>query len=845
MADSNINIKISAKDEASKTLAGISQQLSGFGGAIKTVMGVAGVAIGISALVSGFKDVAKAGMEAERQMQLVTANLKSVGMDTAQVNEKIKSFSESMVQLGRDDEETALTLSKFIKVTKDTEKSMQLTKLASDLAASGFGSMEENASNLEKILAGRGSKALLQYNIKIKEGATLQEQLNAVAGKVTRTLGSFADLNTAEKLQVINIKVSNLKEALFNKFAPTLNMVLDVVVKVFDKMGNYVEGFSDIWSSVWNFIKTLLPPVLNAIQNVIISFINTATIFWNKYGNAIIEIIKAAWKIIGGVVTTALNNVASILNIAGALMSGNWDKIWVEFKNIVKRSWNTIIDVVTSGATIGAKALNSFFGWINEKAGKELFKITPPNFNFVEKLKFKIEETTSSFKVNTNTMKLDAKSMDDAFGKLKLDQNFNKLKVAANEATESQKKAINDLKEKIQELGGAYTDFVSAGKAELLSLSIENKAALKDITDSMDDTKKKLSDLLKEFNKSQADDTKSVAEQVVKTEQEIADLKIEIAKETDDIERDNKTKQLRKLEDAQRNYADFINSISADVVEARRRESLTDLERSIEDFKTKRILAQQEYDDKVAFLNKELSNLQDKFNIEKSLYQAKVDAINVMMKSAEELRRQEIVNTAKLTEDNIKKEMDMYKQLQDAISKTSAAKAASQVTQATQNTPTGSSSTVPAPPPAPAPAPSGGGGGGSTTTIVGGFSMPTTSIQRYAAAGGSDYYRFIGTNNVYETSTGRLISYNEAVQNNIWSKVKDIPRMAEGGIISKPTLVLAGERGKEAIVPLNKMAGAGVGGIIVNINGGNYLSQDAAEKMGDLIIRKLKNTLRI
>lgn len=47
----------------------------------------------------------------------------------------------------------------------------------------------------------------------------------------------------------------------------------------------------------------------------------------------------------------------------------------------------------------------------------------------------------------------------------------------------------------------------------------------------------------------------------------------------------------------------------------------------------------------------------------------------------------------------------------------------------------------------------------------------------------------------------------------------------------------------ETVVPA--MAGAGAGGITVNINGGMYLDEDSAEKIGDLIIEKLKTQIRL
>ena len=48
--------------------------------------------------------------------------------------------------------------------------------------------------------------------------------------------------------------------------------------------------------------------------------------------------------------------------------------------------------------------------------------------------------------------------------------------------------------------------------------------------------------------------------------------------------------------------------------------------------------------------------------------------------------------------------------------------------------------------------------------------------------------------------------------------VPNIPLLAEGGIVTGPTLAMVGEKGPEAIVPLNKAGG--FGGITINVNGG-------------------------
>lgn len=75
-------------------------------------------------------------------------------------------------------------------------------------------------------------------------------------------------------------------------------------------------------------------------------------------------------------------------------------------------------------------------------------------------------------------------------------------------------------------------------------------------------------------------------------------------------------------------------------------------------------------------------------------------------------------------------------------------------------------------------------------------------------------------------------------------KIPTIPLLANGGIITSPTLAMVGEGGEpEAVMPLSKLnqfAGAGAGGITVNINGGYYLSEDVARDLGEKIADILK-----
>jgi hypothetical protein len=56
-----------------------------------------------------------------------------------------------------------------------------------------------------------------------------------------------------------------------------------------------------------------------------------------------------------------------------------------------------------------------------------------------------------------------------------------------------------------------------------------------------------------------------------------------------------------------------------------------------------------------------------------------------------------------------------------------------------------------------------------------------------------------------------------------------LPRMAEGGIVSSPTLALIGEAGPEAVVPLDRMQSGG--GITINVTGGLATSAEIGESV--------------
>jgi len=73
---------------------------------------------------------------------------------------------------------------------------------------------------------------------------------------------------------------------------------------------------------------------------------------------------------------------------------------------------------------------------------------------------------------------------------------------------------------------------------------------------------------------------------------------------------------------------------------------------------------------------------------------------------------------------------------------------------------------------------------------------------------------------------------------------KKIFGMADGGIVTRPTLAMVGEAGPEAIIPLSRAGGMG-GGLTVILQGDFYADSEVAERWGNELARVIKNQLTL
>jgi len=97
--------------------------------------------------------------------------------------------------------------------------------------------------------------------------------------------------------------------------------------------------------------------------------------------------------------------------------------------------------------------------------------------------------------------------------------------------------------------------------------------------------------------------------------------------------------------------------------------------------------------------------------------------------------------------------------------------------------------------------------------------------------------------NSFVRAANKLISAGNVIPGINITRIPEIPKLAKGGIVRKPTLAMIGEAGPEAVVPLNK---SGSMGTTVNITvNGDVSGEELVQKVSEGIMQTLRLNQRL
>lgn len=335
MADTNSNLQIVVKvrDEATASLRQLSNDVSDLGGSLNFAGDKAGMLAGALAAIGAatvLKNAIAAFAESEAQMARFDAIMKTLPPNLQQFREQILAVADdALLKFGFGNEEAALSLARLMQATKDSGFSFQAFQAAMDLARfKGIG-LEEATQAL--ILAFQGNARLLkQFGIDVDEHASKQTILAAV----TRTLAGQTEAYSktlAGSLAVGKEIIGEFSEALGAVFAPAIKFAIDWIKKKIEAMGGMQAAIEK------------LRPVITWLATFL------ATAFVVSAGLAVAA-LGAMIGVSAGVIA-AIVALASVVTLFIELWRNNWEQaraIFELFKINVSAIWQNMTNFMRS-----------------------------------------------------------------------------------------------------------------------------------------------------------------------------------------------------------------------------------------------------------------------------------------------------------------------------------------------------------------------------------------------------------------------------------------------------------------------------------------------------------------
>lgn len=372
--------------DAEGKISGLETKVSGFdtklGGIGKTAAGFA-IGGGLLKLPGLLLDGAK-GAAAD---QLSMDKLKQAVTNAGGSFDKMAPAIDDAIKRGQDlaftDGETTDALATLTSLTGDSDEAMRRLGPAMDLAR-GAGISLEQASKLLGKTSDENTTALARLGIKLGEGATAQDVLNAVDEKYKGQAGVYAE-SSAGQMEIASQQAGELAETFGGALIPVIGLVTSGMLMVVDAINTYVvPAFNNLVAVIEPIISFIgenltpillfLAPALIAIGGALLASVIPAIVTWTvaTYGQVTALLAQAAAfalayaPIIAIVAAVGLALVAfyeawqhnlfgiqdivkSVIDFIVPYLQAAWDTILLAVQTVmdaILTAWNTVWPVM-------------------------------------------------------------------------------------------------------------------------------------------------------------------------------------------------------------------------------------------------------------------------------------------------------------------------------------------------------------------------------------------------------------------------------------------------------------------------------------------------------------------
>jgi hypothetical protein len=376
--------------------AGTAQVEQGAGKLTRNLKGIAAV-VGGAYATAKVVEFGKASVQAATESEQATSRLrqvfKSMGDTTGKAADAAIDYAGALSKkIGVDDEAIMASqalLATFGKVSDETARQAGIfdraTKAAADLAAAGFGSMDQNAKQLGKALQDpiKGINALARSGVtftdtekeRIKtlvEANKVTEAQRIVLGAVEKQVGGTAEA-TATSQEKMAVAYDEVQESVGRGLLPILQQLSPVLISIADftaKNTTLVLALGGAMLGAVVAIKavTLAQTLLNVAMsaNVIglivigIAALIAAAILLAKNWDKVSAVVSAGFDKIKGAAVAVFNWIKANWPLLVSILGGPMVAAVVA----IARNWDTISDTVRGVVSAVKSALQGLLGWL-------------------------------------------------------------------------------------------------------------------------------------------------------------------------------------------------------------------------------------------------------------------------------------------------------------------------------------------------------------------------------------------------------------------------------------------------------------------------------------------------
>jgi len=698
MADKkDLTIVIKAVNEAQAALREAQADLGGVETKSKG-LNIGLLALATSAMYMGKKmwDSSEEAIRGQNQLNAVLASTKGISGMTAQ---GINDIANSIMEMSNIDDDAVVAgenmLLTFTRIGKDvfpatTQAVADMATAMNNGATPGAEQMAATAMQLGKALNDPidGVTKLTKVGVTFTEAQKKQIKTMQDAGDVmgaqkvmlaelATEFGGSAAAN-ANALGLLQNKIMNLSDELMGKLRPYIIATAEALSKFLDKAVQFVRDNQET-------IKTVLAMVGAFIS--VIAVVEASIKVWGMLVQAFKFVQMAMTALMANPIVLLLALIAAGVAYLSIKFGGLQNAFAVIGAGLVilanviigglKTMGNAVIGFINGALDVGNKVYNWFSGML-AKVGVDIgtadlsvkFQFdTTANDNAINEMGAMVqgladqkiaEDNRSSASVSANLAKWPPE-VKEATGKASSEMTKfgDKVKSTMQSAADSLNEVGNKIVEITQKISDLNTQYAK-----------DNLGIKQDYASAYVEQEQKVSDLAKEFADKKVEYNTKMNESV--DSDNIASHNNEMAKLQADYDATKATYEKEKTALDERKTIEI--AYQNEVAEARRRASMTEFQRTIEDLNQKKMALDQEFESKAMGLAKELT-----------VEVAKYNEIRKYQDQAFKNYQAYLANNEKATADSINAEILKWNALAEAINRAKAGKTSSVISTSALN----------------------------------------------------------------------------------------------------------------------------------------------------------------